>query len=521
MTTQTRNSIGTFVVRALAVLAAVIAASAAGAQERGGHPRLQNASAQPALRAGGYPSTLSLGVKRKLARYQEERWPLAFVISPDGGYATYWRCSGPGCNESDSRYVADVKEVCRRFGHKGDCLVHSIRNRNVWPVPEVFETEIRSRLVVPWKHVNAGPKRAKGVIVHVPGFGGDRYPPSLDHERAPVFLRKLNDEGWDTYRLNIAHYDYGIDNDAEINAKIAETVREMRRRGYARVYLNGQSRGAWQILGAANADDLDIDGAFVMVPAAHGRAETWTGEPNPRFPQSDADFRELIAPLGSYRLFFGFFNGDQYDPGGRAQAIRELHGDRVGRSIFVLDHPQELAGHGAAWHAAFEGAFGNCVRNFLNEAPVDFRRCASPLDLQNYFMIATRDQVLARGGRRMKGAELSSFFDGRATFPAAGPRGWWGLLAEPDGELLQWFPGTYLTGNTIRATWRIEDNSFCIIDSPRLNSNHYCYEVFGLDDGKVSLVAPDGLAFVGDTKPASDVASLGFTPGDWQGEGGS
>ncbi|PJK30398.1 hypothetical protein [Minwuia thermotolerans] len=509
--------------RALAALALLTVAHACAAEQSAAQQDVSQtlvSRARPAL-ADGYPPTLSLGVKRKLARYREEPWPLAFVVAPDGGYATYWRCSGPGCDGTDREYVAQVQEVCRRFGHKGDCLVHSIRDRKIWPGPEVFETGVRSRLIVPWKHDNIGPERARGVIVHIPGFGGDRYPPSLDHERAPFFLRQTNKEGWDTYRLNIAHYDYGIDNEAEINARIAETVREMRRRGYARVYLNGQSRGAWQILGAAQASDLAIDGAFIMVPAAHGRAETWDGRTNPRYADSDADFRELIAPLGRYRLFFGFFRGDQYDPGGRAEAIGELHGDRVGESIFVLDRPPDLAGHGATWHRAFDGLYARCVRDFLEGIPVAFESCTDPLSLENDGMVATREHVIARGGERMEDAELRRFFDGRAAFPAAGPRGWWGLLAEPGGGLLQWFPGSYLTGNTIRSEWRVEDDGFCIIGSPRLNANRYCYDVYRLDDGRVAMVAPDGLAFVGATQPADDVAALGFTPGDWRGEEGS
>lgn len=510
--------------RALAALAVLTVAQACAAEQFAAQQddgQTLVSRAKPPISAEGHPPTLSLGVKRKLERYREEPWPLAFVITPDGGYATYWRCSGPGCDGTDGEYIAQVQKACRRFGHQGDCLVHSIRDRRVWPVPETFETEVRSRLVVPWKHENVGPEQAKGVIVHVPGFGGDRYPPSLDHERAPYFLGQANKEGWDTYRLNIAHYDYGIDNEAEINARIAETVREMRRRGYARVYLNGQSRGAWQILGAAQASDLAIDGAFIMAPAAHGRAETWDGGTNPRYARSDADFRELIAPLGRYRLFFAFFQGDQYDPGGRAGAIGELHGDRIGRSIFVLDRPSHLAGHGAAWHAAFDGVYARCARDFLEGAPVAFDDCADPDRLEGEAMVATREHVIARGGKRMKDGELQRFFDGRATFPVAGPRGWWGLLAEPDGDLLQWFPGSYLTGNTIRSGWRIEDDRFCIIGSPRLNANRYCYDVYDLDGGVVSMVAPDGLAFVSATQPADDVASLGFTPGDWRGDEGS
>lgn len=501
-------------------LAALLAVGAARAAAAGDLPAAPAARPDAPVDAQGFPTRLSLGVRNKLEDYREEPWPLAFVVAPDGGYATYWRCGGPGCDAPDRVYVGKALQACRRFGHKGDCLVYAVRRHRVWPGPDRFEDGVRWRLVKPWQTENLGPEKAKGVIVHVPGFGGDRYPPSLDHERAPLYLRRLNREGWDTFRLNIAHYDYGIANETEINRRIALTVREMRDRGYRRVFLNGQSRGAWQVLGAAHAADLPIDGALLFSPAAHGRAERWNGEPNPRFAEAREDFRKLIGNIGPYRLFFGFFRGDLYDPGGRAEAVRDLLGPRIGKNVFILDHPATLAGHGAAWHRAFAARYGGCVRDFLAGGSVDPGRCADQADMDDDQMIATRDQAVAAGGRRMETPELRRFFAGRTVYPLDGPRGRWGVLAAADGGLLQWFPGSYLGGNTIRAGWSIDDGAFCILGSPHLNSGHYCYDVYALRDGAVALVAPDGLTFAGATQAADSPDRLDFTPGDWR-DGGS
>ncbi|WP_417516517.1 hypothetical protein [Minwuia sp.] len=464
-----------------------------------------------------YPERLSIHARDTIHRYRNEPFPLALVIAPDGGYATYWRCRDENCRFDDEVYVERALKVCAERAHIGDCLVHSIRDKTIWPVPQQFETEVRSRLVVPWLHENRGPAEAKGAVVHIPGFAGHRYPSTLDHPITPYHLLHLNRRGYDTFRLNIAHYDYSRTDRRELGDMLVNTVRRLRDEGYRRVFLNGQSRGAWEIL-AATPRGLGIDGAMLFAPAAHGRAEGWSGKPNPRFEKSEEDFDRLVQGAADLPYFFAFFQGDPYDPGGRAETLGTRLRERIGTTVAVLDQPAELAGHGAGGRVAFHRIYGVCLEDFLAGAPVRFEDCATPFSLSDNRAAATEAHLIDLGGTRVEGVALKRLMRGRALYPIVGPPGWGGFHARPDGELLQWFPGDYLTGNRIEAEWRIEDDEFCIIDSPRMSRNRYCYRVYDMPDGSVGLVAPDGLALVAGTKAASEESELGFEPGDWRGD---
>jgi hypothetical protein len=286
------------------------------------------------------------------------------------------------------------------------------------------------------------------------------------------------------------------------------------------VFLAGQSRGAWQILGALSRD-IDVDGAFLAAPAAHGRPVSWSGKENRRFPRAADDWEKLIADVGAHRLFLTFFDGDEYDPGGRVEALQRLLGDRIGSDVFVLDRPENHAGHGAAAHTAFFAAYGDCLTDFLDGETVAFETCRRPLDPDNERHAATEPALAERGGEPVASAELEGFFSGRAIYPARGNRGWWGMLARPDGSLLQWFAGSYLTGNTLEARWEIDDGRFCVVDSLRLDRNRYCYAVYRMPSGKIGLLTPDGMALVVATEPARTAGDLAFRPGDWKGSEGS
>lgn len=459
-----------------------------------------------------YPERLSVNARYVLQRYRAEPHPLAMVIAPDGGYATYWRCNGPDCRLGDEFYVRKALDLCRQRAHIGDCLVHSIRDRVIWPVPEVFDSDIRSRLVVPWKHENAGPEKALGVIVHVPGFAGHRYPPALDHPIAPYYLKMLNKQGYDTFRLNIAHFDYSRTEHLELGQKIRSTVEELKQRGYDRIFLNGQSRGAWEILSASRID-LGIDGAMLFVPAAHGRVTRWNGSLNRRYNMARDDFSDIVAAAGPYRYLFAFFRGDEYDPGERVFTLsKHMHPQA---QYFVLHEPEHLVGHGGGGRIAFHKIYGGCLEQFLEGRSVDFLLCPRTFVPEADIDAATLEHLLALGAQPVFGADLRRHVTDRAFFPAVGWGGWWGMHATADGKLLEWFPGSYLTGNTLESSWRIDGDRFCIVGSPRQNRNHYCYRLFAMPSGNTGFIAPDGLAFVTQSTAASSPDQLPFRPGDW------
>ncbi len=125
--------------------------------------------------------------------------------------------------------------------------------------------------------------------MHVPGYAGHRYPPTLDHPVAPYYLRKLNQTGYDVLRLNIAHFDYGSTDFVELGEKLREVVSGCA--GWVRPGFPGWTgRGGLEIL-SASAKGLGIDGAMLFVPAAHGRPERWDGSVNRRHATAGKGFR--------------------------------------------------------------------------------------------------------------------------------------------------------------------------------------------------------------------------------------
>jgi hypothetical protein len=491
------------------LLAGLLAAASASAQIRTDDTRWIKPVSE-------YPERLSVSARYVIERYEKEPYPLALVVAPDGGYATYWRCNGSNCKLDDSIYVEKALQLCEERAHLGDCLVHSVRSRLLWPTPPVFDTEIRSRLIVPWKFRNDGPDKSRGAIVHIPGFAGHRYPPALDHPVAPYYLRKLNQSGYDVFRLNIAHFDYGSTDYAELGQKIRETVSGLRKGGYGRVFLNGQSRGAWEIL-SASSNGLGIDGAMLFVPAAHGRPVRWDGETNKRFETAVPDFAHLIDRAGENRYLFAFFEGDEYDPGGRTDALQTRSDQAPDSQQFVLDNPVDLAGHGAAGRIAFHAIYGPCLEQFLDGKNVNFNQCRETFRLAGDRYASTENHLTELGAVRLTGVSLDAHLLGRAFRPTVGNGGWWGYHMARGGKLLQWFPGSYLTGNTLEAGWETRGGNFCVLQSRRLNSNDYCYRVYLMPSGNTGLVAPDGLAFVVSSVKAEQPEDLPFKPGDWMG----
>lgn len=465
-----------------------------------------------------YPEKLSVSARYVIGRYEAEPHPLVLVVAPDGGYATYWRCNGPDCRLDDAVYVGKALRLCEERSHLGECLVYAVRDRILWPTPPVFETEIRSKLVVPWKFTNKGAEQARGVIVHVPGYAGHRYPPTLDHPVAPYYLRKLNQDGYDVLRLNIAHFDYGSTDYVELSQKLRETVSGLRKGGYRRVFLNGQSRGAWEIL-SASASGLGIDGAMLFVPAAHGRPVRWDGEENSRYERARQDFTRLVENAGRYRFLFAFFKGDEYDPGDRVETLSGRTVDDPAVEQFILDNPSDLEGHGAAGRIAFHTIYGPCLEQFLEGGNVQFHDCRNDFTASSELHAATESHLIELGGIRLQGVSLKAHLLDRAFFPTSGHGGWWGYHLSGNGDLLQWFPGDYLTGNTLQAEWEAHGDNFCVRESRRLNSNNYCYRVYLMPTGNTGLVAPDGLAFVVQSIKAGTPEDLPFRPGDWMGEG--
>lgn len=178
----------------------------------------------------------------------------------------------------------------------------------------------------------------------------------------PAFAALFRDAGWDVYRLNRPNQSEEPRTGA---AALAERATALKKEGYARVVLAGQSGGGWISLMAAGQSP-DIDAAIAVAPAWYG---TSAGSMSPYFAMNSSVLLDHLAEIRRVHVVIGFFQNDPYDPPGRAAAAeRILAGNGVPH--LVIDHPDGLSGHGAGHSGAFAQRYGKCLLAFAADEPV-------------------------------------------------------------------------------------------------------------------------------------------------------
>jgi len=200
----------------------------------------------------------------------------------------------------------------------------------------------------------AGPQKAKGAVVWSHG----RSINSEDSQSpTPAYLSALRDDGWDVMRFD--RLSQG-DTLSESSKKLVEHVAGLKRSGYKRVVLAGQSFGAFLALMAAGAS-TEVDAVVATAPAAYGSFDdfydSWKLNATRLYP--------LLEQVKKARVMMFYFHGDDFDPGGRGERSRQILADRgLGHSI--VDQPSFLTGHWASSTGLFMRRFGSCIRDFAN-----------------------------------------------------------------------------------------------------------------------------------------------------------
>src|SRR3984893_384391 len=166
------------------------------------------------------------------------------------------------------------------------------------------------------------PDQAIGVIV----WNHGRAITTEDSDSpTPPYLRVLRDAGWDVLRFNRPR---DGDTLTASTRRLAELVGQLKRKGYRRIVLAGQSFGAFLALMAADASD-DVDAVVATAPAAFGNFDefydSWRLNATRLYP--------LLEGVKRARVMLFFFHGDDFDPrcrGGRARR----GGGGGGRGVF-------------------------------------------------------------------------------------------------------------------------------------------------------------------------------------------
>jgi pimeloyl-ACP methyl ester carboxylesterase len=213
-----------------------------------------------------------------------------------------------------------------------------------------------------------GPAEVRGAVVWSHGRSVD----SEDYEApTPPYIANLSEGGWDTFRFNRNRDGDTLERSSAALAKVAD---ELKTRGYAKVVLAGQSFGGFLSLMAADAN-AQVDSVIATAPAAYGSFAEFYGS----WRSNATRFYPLLRKLHettSVMLFF--FHGDGFDPGGRGEHSRDILETRRLRGV-VVDQPFALAGHWAAASPEFAGRFGECMLDFIDDAPSQAGVCEDGL----------------------------------------------------------------------------------------------------------------------------------------------
>ena len=212
---------------------------------------------------------------------------------------------------------------------------------------------------------NEGPDMSKGVIYFIDGL--DKDDRSRDDFRAtyPVIYQMNRTYGWDVVAAKFPNdQDYGMSSVPQSSLFVLERLRTLKRQGYKKIVLAGQSWGAWVSVDAAIQKQADkpIDSLLLMAPANYGSKE-YQGKPNEYYQLNKTEFLQNIRAI-TIPTVSVFFRNDEFDPGGRGPATRETF-SRNGVPLLLIDRPEDFEGHGAAWQLRFAALYGGCIERFM------------------------------------------------------------------------------------------------------------------------------------------------------------
>ncbi len=326
---------------------------------------------------GQGPVTLSHDVGLAFDRYLDSEEDKAFAISSDGQVHGLVWCGRDSCSDGamarDAKYDCDVRRS-RSLGSAQTCRLFAVGNEVVWQGDVTYpDVAADYRLNVAEDAQHRGPAESLGAVIYIPGNGDDDLPP--DDAAVPVYVEAMQAQGWDTFKVvtNNASLGLGRSHERAVDG-VAGHIADLRRRGYKRVVTAAQSFGAWvSLLGGAHPE-IWADASIASVPACCG-PKVWEGVPNYSFLRNRTELGPVLSELRTPTIIM-FFNGDdEFEPGGRAEITKSTLAEN-GIPHYVIDKPDGLSGHSAAWTKEFHDQFGGCVAEFA-AGHVDSPACAA------------------------------------------------------------------------------------------------------------------------------------------------
>ncbi len=254
---------------------------------------------------------------------------------------------------------------CQQNGGTG-CRLYAENLEIVWPgrqqkapppPPPPLVSSINYAFAPDPRFFWQGPGAAAGVIVWAQGNNG----PDVDLRgmQPPPLVRLFNNAGYDVIRFDRAPM---ADTVARARGWLEDELPALRKAGYRRIIVAGDSRGAWTSLLMLDTAGLAAV-VIAVVPAAHGAAVSMN------LGAQVADLRRIVAeaPPSWTRMAMVKFLSDPFmsDADTRVRLMERLRPKSGG--VLLIDRPPGFTGHFGGGSLAFARRFGACLLHFAQD----------------------------------------------------------------------------------------------------------------------------------------------------------